>query len=228
MRRTIRRFASRAVCAIAALMLIAGAAHAQDRRQHVPGQFDYYVLSLSWSPTFCETATGKARQQQCGPRPYSFVVHGLWPQYERGFPQACQVPAPRLDRRIMTSMLDLMPAPGLIFHEWDRHGTCSGLDAREYFDVVRKARARVAIPPQYDNPAAPLRVTPDEVIHAFIKANEGLAAADLTIDCDRSRLREVRVCLSRDLKFRACSHGAQRSCRAGALIMPPVRGERRF
>jgi ribonuclease T2 len=133
----IRFLGMRILFSIAVSGLMFGLANAQDRQQNVPGQFDHYVLSLSWSPSFCETATVNARRQQCGPRPYSFVVHGLWPQYERGFPESCQVPPPRLDRRIMSSMLDLMPAPGLVFHEWDQHGTCSGLQPREYFDVVR-------------------------------------------------------------------------------------------
>jgi ribonuclease T2 len=125
----------------------------------------------------------------------------------------------------MSSMLDLMPAPGLIFHEWDQHGTCSGLQPREYFDLVRKARTNVKIPQQYANPAMPLRVTPNQVINAFISANEGLTPPDITIDCDRTRLREVRICFSRDLKFRECSRGAQR-CRTEMLLMPPVRGGR--
>ena len=77
------------------------------------------------------------------------MVHGLWPQYENGFPEFCQVPAPRLDRNIVSSMLDLMPAPRLIFHEWDKHGTCSGLNPRGYFETVRKARALVKIPDAY-------------------------------------------------------------------------------
>jgi len=129
-------------------------AAAQDRRQNTAGQFDFFVLSLSWSPSFCAASQERspeaaARQQQCGERPYSFVVHGLWPQYEKGFPEFCQVPAPRLDRNIVSSMLDLMPAPRLIFHEWDRHGTCSGLSARAYFDTIRKARAVVKIPDDY-------------------------------------------------------------------------------
>jgi ribonuclease T2 len=213
---------------IAAFALLAGAAAAQDRRDNVPGQFDYYLLSLSWSPSFCETATGSARRQQCGPRPFSFVVHGLWPQYERGFPESCQVPSPRLDHRIMSSMLDIMPAPRLVYHEWDQHGTCSGLAPREYFDEVRKARALVVIPPQYTNPATLLRVAPDDVVKAFIGANKELSPDDITIDCDRTRLREVRICLTRDLKFRACSGGVRRSCRAETLLMPPVRGGRAF
>ncbi len=220
----VRFFGMRIVFLITALGLMFGRADAQDRRQNLPGQFDYYVLSLSWSPSFCETATGNARRQQCGRRPYSFVVHGLWPQYERGFPESCQVPAPRLDHRIMSSMLDLMPAPELIFHEWDQHGTCSGLQPRDYFDLVRKARATVKIPQQYANPTTPLKVTPKQVVDTFIGANEGLRPTDITIDCDRIRLREVRICFSRDLTFRACSRGAQRSCRGETLLLPPVRG----
>src|SRR3954465_12053222 len=137
-----------------AIAFAAGAAQAQDRRQNRPGQFDFYVLSLSWSPSFCEAAgeRGTPPRQQCGPRPFSFVVHGFWPQYERGFPEFCQQPSPRLDRNIVSSMLDLMPAPNLIFHEWDRHGTCSGLNPRAYFDTIRKARAQVKIPDAFVDP----------------------------------------------------------------------------
>ena len=143
---------SRLLISLALVVVSAGMACAQDRRQNAPGEFDFYVLSLSWSPSFCEAAaergnSGRA-QVQCE-RPYSFVVHGLWPQYERGFPEYCQRPSPRLDRNIMTSMLDLMPAPGLIFNEWDKHGTCSGLGARAYFESVRKARAAVKIPEEF-------------------------------------------------------------------------------
>src|SRR6195952_5990941 len=132
----------------------AGTASAQDRRQNAPGEFDFYVLSLSWSPSYCEAAqkrggNNRSAQMQCGGRPYSFVVHGLWPQYDRGFPNYCERPSPRLPRNIMQSMLDLMPAPGLVFSEWDKHGTCSGLGARAYFETVRKARSAVKIPQEF-------------------------------------------------------------------------------
>lgn len=214
---------ARILFSAAVLGMMLAFAGAQDRRPDAPGQFDYYILSLSWSPSFCETATGNARRQQCGPRPFSFVVHGLWPQYERGFPESCQVPPPRLDRNIMRGMLDLMPAPGLVFHEWDQHGTCSGLPPREYFDLVRRAREKVRIPEQYSDPRAPLTVTPSQVIDAFVSANEGLSPNGITVDCNRTRLREVRICLTRELQF-DCSASAQGACRSERLIMPPVRG----
>src|SRR5258708_11134256 len=117
-----------AVGAVALWLTVAvtGIAVAQDRRQNQPGQFDFCVLSLSWSPSFCEAAgeRGTPPQQQCAARPYSFVVHGLWPQYEHGFPEFCQVPAPKLDRNIVGSKLDIMHAPRLIFQQWEKHGTC--------------------------------------------------------------------------------------------------------
>ncbi len=201
---------------------------AQDARQNSPGQFDFYVLSLSWSPSFCAAAgerNGKRRPTlQCGARPYSFVVHGLWPQYDRGFPEFCEVPALRLDHGIVSSMLDLMPAPHLIFNEWDKHGTCSGLAARAYFDLVRKARAVVKIPPEYVDLQEPLDVTPSGVEEAFVKANPELKPDGMAIGCDKKRLTEIRICLSKELKFHDCGEIAHRSCRRDRLIMPPARG----
>ena len=205
----------------------AGDALAQDSRQNAPGEFDFYVLSLSWSPSFCEEAAergnGGRSQAQCGGRPFSFVVHGLWPQYEHGFPEYCQRPSPRLAREIMTSMLDLMPAPGLIFNEWDKHGTCSGLGERPYFETIRKARASVKIPEDFLQLQEAKTVAPSEIEDAFIKANPGLSNAAISVTCNRTRLSEVRICMSKDFKFQDCPDVAQRSCRRDKLVMPPVR-----
>jgi ribonuclease T2 len=205
-----------------------GTASAQDRRQNAPGEFDFYVLSLSWSPSFCEAASERSNsgrsQAQCGGRPFSFVVHGLWPQYERGFPDYCQRPSPRLDRNIMTSMLDLMPAPGLIFAEWDKHGTCSGLSARAYFETIRKARSAVKIPPEYLELSETKTVAPAEIEDAFIKVNPGLSNSAIAVTCDRTRLSEVRICMNKDLQFRACEETDRRACRREQVVMPPLRG----
>ena len=97
-------------------------------------------------------------------------------------------------------MLDLMPAPRLIFHEWDKHGVCSGLPARGYFETIRKARARVKIPAEYLEPKTALTVSPDEVEEAFVKANPGLSRAGIAVTCASTRLSEVRICLTRDLQ----------------------------
>ncbi|MGE0261048.1 MAG: ribonuclease T [Alphaproteobacteria bacterium] len=219
-----------ALCAaaLAALMLVvAGGASAQDRRQNEPGRFDFYVLALSWSPSYCQASEERGRtpaQQQCGGRPFSFVVHGLWPQYDKGFPEYCQREAPALDRSIVASMLDLMPATGLIFHEWKRHGTCSGMTPRAYFETVRKARAGIKIPEAYLGLKTALTVSPAEVEQAFVKANPGLPQTAIAVTCDSRRLSEVRICLGRDFKFHDCPEVDRRACRRDKLLMPPVRG----
>src|ERR1043166_10153993 len=175
---------SRLLISLALVVVSAGMACAQDRRQNAPGEFDFYVLALSWSPSFCEAAAERGNsgrsQVQCE-RPYSFVVHGLWPQYERGFPEYCQRPSPRLDRNIMTSMLDLMPSPGLIFNEWDKHGTCSGLGARAYFETIRKARAAVKIPEEFLQLSEPKSIAPDDLEAAFIRVNPGLSSSAVSV-----------------------------------------------
>jgi len=222
------KFVTSAVAIVVLFFSGLGTALAQDARQNEAGRFDFYVLSLSWSPSFCAAAhernAARVPSVQCGARPFAFVVHGLWPQYEHGFPEYCQVPAPRLYRGIVDSMLDVMPAPHLIYNEWDRHGTCSGLSSRGYFDLVRKARAAVKIPAEYVDLQAPLNVTPSAVEEAFVKANTGLGSESMAIECDHKRLTEVRICLSKELHFRACPQIARRSCKRDQLVMPPVRG----
>jgi ribonuclease T2 len=210
----------------AALGVLAGPVKAQDRRQNAPGEFDFYVLALSWSPSFCEEAAerGGRAQMQCGGRPYAFVVHGLWPQYENGFPEYCQRPAPRLSRSIVSAMLDLMPAPGLIFNEWDKHGTCSGLTDRNYFETIRKARAAIKIPAEFLDLSQAKTLAPVAVEEAFIKANPGLSSSAVAVTCNRTRLSEVRICLSKDLQFRACEETDRRACRRDQVTMPPIRG----
>jgi len=228
LRRRINRAAQAAVISLSFLLLFAIVALAQDRRQNTPGQFDFYVLALSWSPSFCEAseqrAPTRAPDPQCSGRPFSFVVHGLWPQYEQGFPAFCQVPAPRLDRAIVSGMLDLMPSPRLIFHEWDRHGTCSGLSQHAYFELVRKARAVIKIPAAYVDLDKPISVNPDDVADAFVEANAGLSRADIAVACDSKRLSEVRVCLNKDFSFRDCPEVTRRACKRDSVAMPAMRG----
>ena len=61
---------------------LGGAARAaQDVGPRPPGQFDYYVLSLSWVPGFCATNTKDPNECQKG---LTFALHGLWPQFEGG------------------------------------------------------------------------------------------------------------------------------------------------
>ena len=189
-----------------------------------PGDFDFYVLSLSWSPTYCEDR-GRSDRIQCGgPRPFAFVVHGLWPQYERGSPSDCDVgPRSGLPRRLVDSMLDVMPSPSLVRHEWRTHGSCSGLEPADYFDLTRQARQAVRIPDPFVNLSDYKTVSPRSVEAAFIAANPGLKADGIAISCDSRRLKEVRICMTKDLQFRSCAEVDRKACRNNNLVMPPVR-----
>ena len=121
-------------------------------------------------------------------------------------------------------MLDLMPAPGLIFNEWDKHGTCSGLSGRAYFETIRKARSAVKIPDEFLDLSAPRTIAPNELEEAFIKANPGLSNSAISVVCDKTRLSEVRICMSKDLQFRSCEEIDRRACRRDQVLMPPMRG----
>jgi ribonuclease T2 len=217
--RARERFLAAAVAA-ACLAGALSSAQAQDRA----GDFDFYVLSLSWSPSYCAGAGAGRDTLQCdGGRPYAFVVHGLWPQYERGFPDSCATDQPGPTRRDVQGMLDLMPDPGLVRHEWAKHGTCSGLDGTSYLDTVRTARAKVAVPAVFDAPSSYLTIAPAAIESAFLKANPGLKPEGLAVTCDGRRLSEIRVCLTRDLAFRSCPDIDRRGCRSDKVVMPPVR-----
>lgn len=192
------------------------------------GQFDYYALALSWSPTFCQSPAGDDADLQCNSkRRYDFVVHGLWPQYEKGWPDACETRERWVPDDLIKSMLDLMPSKKLIIHEWRKHGTCSGLAMRDYFALVRAAYGKVKIPARYVMPNEPIITTPQQLVTDFVKTNRDLTDGMISVQCgnsrDDARLSELRICFTRDGDFRDCGANERRSCRAKRLILPPTR-----
>jgi len=214
-----------AVAFVSLVLLLDAALPAQaQRRGDEPGRFDFYVLSLSWSPSYCESAR-RADPGQCAQgRPFSFVVHGLWPQHERGYPQFCQRRADWIPEPLLRSMLELMPSRQLVINEWRKHGTCSGLPPEGYFALVRRARERVTIPESFRRLDDYRMVSPNEVETAFMVANPGLESDMIAVDCDRRYLREVRICMGKDLAFRPCPEVDRRACREPRIVMPPIRG----
>ena len=186
--------------------------------------FDFYVLALSWSPSYCEAEGEDANPQQCkAARPYAFVVHGLWPQFERGFPEDCRTDEPKVSNETLRTLYDLMPSAGLIRHEWTSHGACAGLSQSDYFAVLRAAREKIAIPQQFRQIDAYLTVAPGDAEAAFVKANQSLPGDGIAVTCDKRFLRDVRICMTKDLKFRSCPEIDRRDCRLDKAVMPPVR-----
>ncbi len=221
----LRRLLRVALLGLAAISAPSFAA-AQQSGVNVSGDFDYFVLSLSWSPSYCEAeGTGADRLQCATGRPYAFVVHGLWPQYDRGWPEFCPASPARAPEGIVRSMLDIMPSEGLVRHQWTKHGTCSGMTPEGYFEATRRARARVSIPTIFSSVGLRSMVRPSDVESAFLQTNPGLSGDAIAVTCDHQRLREVRICMDQfSLDFRACPGVTGRACRLDRAAMPPVQG----
>jgi ribonuclease T2 len=189
------------------------------------GSFDFYVLALSWSPSYCKSKGGSADPQQCGAsKPYGFIVHGLWPQNEHGAPENCAgAGTQRVDRAILQSLRDVMPSSSLARHEWSKHGTCSGLSQQDYFNALLAAKSRIFIPNIFSQMNSGRSVSPTEVERAFLGANSGMQADGFAAACDGRYLTEVRICLTKNLLFGACDEVDRNSCRARSVEMPPAR-----
>jgi ribonuclease T2 len=187
----------------------------------VSGQFDYYLLSLSWSPSYCLTHENDLAQ--CGSKGYGFVLHGLWPQYQNGsYPQDCRTDSQLTEeaRRIGES---LYPSPKLVNHEWIRHGSCSGLDAVNYFRTADRAAAAVRVPAALQTPRKPLTLTAAQVNSAFHAANSRMPADGMVVTCHGPELAEIHICLSRSLEQVSCGRGVRSSCSADPLQIPASR-----
>ena len=198
---------------------------------NVAGKFDYYQLALSWSPTHCEESSRGRKDTQCGPRrarPYSFILHGLWPQHERGFPEFCRTrKRPFVPNDVIDKMFDIMPSRGLIIHQYKKHGTCSGYTPESYFKASRLLYDRVRIPDRFVTPQKAQFVRPRELVNEFVRVNPKLRPDMVRVVCRRgpgNRLREVRICFDKKGRYRACSPGASRHlCQREKMFVPPVR-----
>ena len=187
------------------------------------GSFDDYVLSLSWSPQFCSTRKFAPSDQQCGEgRRFGFVVHGLWPQYEKGYPESCATTF-QLAQQTVDKALQMMPSQKLIEHEWQKHGTCSGLSAEAYFGQVETVFAGLVIPEPYRQPTAPVLTSLSELKQLFIQANPHLSDRSITAQCSGAYLREVRICLRKDLSPMPCTQFVRDSCKAPEVQLRPLR-----
>jgi ribonuclease T2 len=214
--------------ALAAIgMLLAGSLEAKKKKQPggpaQPGVFDFYLMSLSWSPQHC--AQKPTDKIQCsGPKPFGFVLHGLWPQYNHGYSASCSTSF-TLDQTTINSMMDIMPSQDLIRHEWSKHGTCSGLNPPDYFAKARTGFQSISVPAQFSGPVTTVNIAPADFKKALIDANQAnhLSGDEFAIACSGRYLSEVRICLDKDLHPRACSSEVKDSCSSAEIIVRPVR-----
>lgn len=206
-------------------MLLAVPAHAKHHKKPhkkptpVAGTFDYYVMSLSWSPEHCAEPAGKGDKLQCASsRKFAFVLHGLWPQFETGYPQSCSNAPLKSETR--DGMLDIMPSKQLVQHEWEKHGTCSGLEPDQYFAKARAAFGAVKIPAAYQDPTTAFQTDVGKVEQAFGDTNPDLHSDALAVQCQGKFLQEVRVCLDKDFHPRRCGHDVKDACGNSITVRP--------
>jgi ribonuclease T2 len=202
---------------LSAALLFGRPAWAEDEA----GAFDYYVLSLSWSPSFC-AIEGEARGNPQCDRPLGWVLHGLWPQYERGWPSNCRTPERNPSRAETAAMADIMGTAGLAWHQWNKHGRCSGLSSKDYFALSRLAYEQVNRPQILRDLERSVTLPTTLIEEAFLKENPDWSADMLTITCKEGRIQEARLCLTRALEPRVCGADVIRDCGMRDALFDPI------
>lgn len=187
------------------------------------GVFDDYVLSLSWSPSWCALQGAARGAAQCAPdADHGWILHGLWPQYDDGWPAYCPTARRPPSRAMTAAMADIMGSGGLARHQWKKHGTCSGLSASVYYAKARTAYGRVRRPRQFRELDSPVTLPAAAVKAAFLAANPGWEADMLTITCRDGRIEEARLCLSKALDPVPCGRDVVRDCTHDDALLAPI------
>ncbi|MGB1387260.1 MAG: ribonuclease T2 family protein [Paracoccaceae bacterium] len=185
------------------------------------GEFDYYVLSLSWSPNWCQLE-GNARQSEQCEEDHGWILHGLWPQFHRGYPSYCRTIERAPSRGMTADMADIMGTSGLAWHQWKKHGTCTGLSATDYYALSREAYGRITRPVVFRKLDQSVKLPAHVVEQAFLKDNPQIEPDGLTVTCRDGHIQEARICLSRDLAPVPCGQDVVRDCTLTDALFHPV------
>lgn len=214
----------RHVKALLAMLSCSAALIGPVRAQDLAGEFDYYVMALSWSPNWC-ALEGDARQSpQCDSgADFGWVLHGLWPQYEIGWPQDCRTRFSEPTRGQTAEMADIMGTSGLAWYQWNKHGSCSGLSPADYYAVARLAFEQVVRPPVFSRLTNTVALPAHVVEEAFLRDNPGMQHDQITITCRSGHIQEARICMTRDLELRRCGADVIRDCALDDALFEPMR-----
>jgi len=188
------------------------------------GDFDYYVMALSWSANWCAQTGDDRDDPQCDAgRGVTWVVHGLWPQYEDGYPSYCRTVERDPSRGQTSDMADVFGGAGSAFYQWKKHGRCAGLSASAYYDTARQAMGSITLPPVFAGLTKDIKLPASVVEDAFLEANPGMQRDQITITCNDGMIQEARICLTKDLELRRCGDDTIRDCRKKDAVMEAVR-----
>ncbi|MEM8978013.1 MAG: ribonuclease T2 [Pseudomonadota bacterium] len=184
------------------------------------GDFDYYVLALSWEPSFCELEGYAKGREQCD-RLDGWTLHGLWPQNTTGWPSYCKTSERPPSRSQTRGQTALFGSSGSAWHQWKKHGSCSGLSASAFYDLSQKAMDRITAPPVFLKLDREVKLPASVVEEAFLQANPALMADGVTVTCRSKRIQEVRICLTKDLEPRRCGRDVIRDCTLEDALFSP-------
>jgi ribonuclease T2 len=199
------------------LLVLSGAAFQAGAQQPGPaGQFDYYLLTLSWSPEFCH---GHPSAPECSEHK-GFMVHGLWPQFNNGtWPANCQTNQP--GPTDTSPVANIMPQD-ILQHEWEKHGTCSGLSGNDYFALIRKVYDSIKIPDQFASPTQSFTFRPAGLKTQFQQSNPPLAQSDMAIELSGKYLSGVEICLTKSENPAPIACSSVKDVHGGTFIVPAV------
>ncbi len=215
----ISRFAVGIMAGALALIGLPTPALAQGATIAATAPFDFYVMTLTWSPGFCDLGGEEKSPRQCAVGSGDgFVVHGLWPDNRYGpNPEACK-PDEYVSASDLSATRGLYPSEGLAAYEYRKHGTCTGLSAHDYFAAVRHVRDELNIPAILQAPRQRLSVSPADLQEAFIAANANLHADNMAITCSHGELVDVHM-----KAFAVCPKVSGHSCHSSSIAVAPVR-----
>lgn len=203
------------------LMCLSAPALAEGEK---PGEFDYYVVSLSWSPNWCLREGDARNSPQCDSGTgHGWILHGLWPQFHRGYPSFCRSIERAPSRGMTAAMADIMGTSGLAWHQWKKHGTCTGLSARGYYALSREAYASINRPDIFRKLQRTVKLPAKVVEEAFLDSNPDMERDGVTITCKEGQIQEVRICLSKDLSPVPCGRDVVRDCQLDRALFTPLR-----
>jgi len=118
---------------------------------------------------------------------------------------------------------DIYGSSGLAWHQWNKHGVCTGLSASDYYALARLAYGSVERPALLRELDREVRLPAAVIEEAFLEENPELTADMLTVTCRDGRIQEIRICLTRDLEPRTCGADVRRDCQMQDALFSPMR-----
>ena len=176
-------------------------ARPQEEQRQLP--VTRLVLAYYWWPEQCRNDNTDPVGCKSG---FGFKVHGLWPDsVGQTWPQFCRAPTP-IDLPTVRANYCMTPSPGLMQHEWAKHGTCGWPTPAAYFAAARKVADTIALPDVDQLPKDGL--TAGAIRDAIVAVNPKLTRAMLFVGTDKNQwLTEMRVCLTTDYAPMPCIEG---------------------